>query len=326
MSESSVAERDMGYKHHVANLESADLDVAYGGTIQNMPSHTSFIYGKHRSEDSHESKYKGSEEATLEDSGLSNPEKISVSSHYRIPWQRKLSKKYPESKEKQGHNPSFRTQFVSGTSERLQQPTNRHGILDARTHSRIKKAPFPYTDAMNVERNIRNQHGITYKTEGNASKWKPIRGHKIIGSFKSRYETTSNPMNSEEDTLTYEGKRQDEEEESDDSITVQNEDGDEGYDDMENDYARKIKETRRIHGSNRGLQSTDHHKAGVVQRIRNQVPYYARINNDARSYTRGSSSRYSENEADDNERTENIIQSRIEHLKDSIKREMTREF
>jgi hypothetical protein len=283
----------MGYKHQVENLKSTDLDVA--------------------------------RKVKLENSGISNPEKIPVSSHYKIPWQRKLSKKYPESKQKQ---------FLSGTSQRLQQPTNRLGNLDARTYSRIKKAPFPYTDALEAERNTPNQHGITYKGEGNPSKWKPIRGHKIVGSFKSRYEiTTSNPLNSGDDTLAYEVKRQDaeeeEEEEEDHNITVNNkdgEDGDEEYDGIKNDYARKIKETRRNHSSNIGLQSIDQQKDDVVKRIRNQVPYSARINNDARSYTHGSSSRYSENEKDDNERSENIIQSRIEHLKDSIKREMTREF
>ncbi|PNF22428.1 hypothetical protein B7P43_G16286 [Cryptotermes secundus] len=223
---------------------------------------------------------------------LENPEEIPASSLYKIPWQKKVPKKYPESKQKQDPNPSYRTQFPSGTSQKLQEPINRLGILGARSHSRIRKAPFHSTNALKVERNVPNQKEITYKGEGNPSKWKPIRGHKIVGDYKSRNEKkTYNPLNSEEDTLTYKMRRQDaeEEEESDHYIPMHNEDGEDGDEE-------------------------------------NQVPYSARINNDARSYRRGSSSRYSENEIDDNERTENIIQSRIEHLKDSVRRELAREF
>jgi hypothetical protein len=237
-SQSAVAERGMGYKHQVADLESTDLDVAYDDTIQKMPS-----------------------------------------------------------------------------------------------HSRMKKAPSPDTYSSKVQQNSPDQHGITYRVEGNSLKsWKPIHGHKITGSFKWRHEmSTSKPLNSEDDVLTYEVNAQDaeEEEESDHNITVHNEDGEDGdeeYDDIKNDYARKIQETRKSDGSNIGLQSIYQHKDDGVQRIRNQVPYSARIKDGARSYTRGSISRSSENGADDNERTENIIQSRIERLKDSIKREMTREF
>jgi hypothetical protein len=279
-----------------------------------------------------DSKHEGSEEAKLENTEISNPEKISVASNYKIPWQRKLSKTYPESKHKQDSNLSFHTQFLSGTSQRLHQPGNRLVNLDDRTYSRIRKTPFTDTDSSKVEQNRPNEHKITYKVEGNTSKWKPIRGHKITGPFKSRHGITiSNPLNSEEDTLTYEVKRQDaeEEEESDHNKTVHDEDGEDGdekYDDIKNDYARKIKETRRIHGSNTGLQSIYQQKNDRVQKIRNQVPYSARINNGARSYIRGSSSRYSENETNENERRKNIIHSRIEHLKNSIKREMTEEF
>jgi hypothetical protein len=327
-SESAVAERGMGYKHQEADLESADLDVAYDDTIQKMPSHTSFIYNKHRRENSHENKYNGFEQAKLDNSGVVNPEKSSVSLHYKIPRQRKFSTMYPENKQKQDLNLSFRTQFPS---QRLKQPANRLGILNARTHSRMKKTPSSVTDSSKVQQNSSNQHGITYKVEGKSLKsWKPIHGHKITGSFKPRYEmTTSKPLNSE-DALMYEVNRQDaeEEEESDHNITVHNADGeddDEEYDDIKNGYDRKIQETDKSDGSNIGLQSIYQQKIDGVQRIRNQVPYSARIKDGARSYTRGSNSRSFENGADDNERTENIIQSRIEHLKESIKREMTRE-
>jgi hypothetical protein len=166
--------------------------------------------------------------------------------------------------------------------------------------------------------------------------WEPIRGHKITRPFKSRYEmTTSNPLSSGEDTSAYKDKRQDseEEEESSDNGQVYDEDGDEegddgdnDYDDIENDYASKIQKTLKSDGSNTGLQAIYEREDDGVPTFLNQVPYPANTKDGTRSYEHGSSSRSSENGTEDNERTENIIQSRIDHLKERIKREMARNF
>jgi hypothetical protein len=317
----------MGSKHQVANLELTNLDAAYDGTMQNMPLHTSFMYGKHRTKDSHEDKSQRSEEMKTERSRFGNPKKISVSSHYKIPWQKKLSKKYSEIKQRQDSNLSLGNKHLPDTFQRLQQPANRLGILDVRTDSRIKKAPSPGTDPLKVQQNSPNQHGITYKVEGNSlNSWKPIHGRRI---------TTANPLNSGEDTLSYEGKRQDAEEEEEEEESFDNihmhEDGEDGddeeYGDIKSDYARKIQETgNESDGSNIGPQAIYRLKDDGVQRILNQVPYSARFKDGTRSYTRGSSSRSSKNGSDDNERTENMIHTRIENLKDRIKREMARNF
>jgi hypothetical protein len=223
---------------------------------------------------------------------------------------------------------------------------------------RIKKASSPDSHSLKTQQTSQNQHRITYKVEKNsANSWKPIRGHKITDPFKSQYETTtSNPINSREDIFAYKDKPQDFEEEEDsygnrqafgddsgdgdedyDDIdndyasTIQKTlmsddsgDGDEDYDDIDNDYASTIKKTLKSDGKSIGLQEIYQQKDDSVQRYFNHVPYPANFKGGTRNYKHGHSSRSSEDGTEESERTQNIIQSRIGPLKESIKREMPR--
>lgn len=111
---------------------------------------------------------------------------------------------------------------------------------------------------------------------------------------------------------------EDEEESNDNRHMYDKDGGDENYD-TTNDYAHKIQESLKSGGSNIGLQAVYQQQDDGVQRNLNQ----AKIKGDTRYYKRGNSSISSENGTKDNEETEYIIQSRIEGLKDRIKRKMT---
>jgi hypothetical protein len=325
-----------------------------------MPSDMLFTYEKRRTKDSNKDKSQGSEEIMPANSAFDNPKKISFSPHYKRPWQRKLSRKYPQIKQKEDPDLPSGNQFFSDTVQRLQLPGNGHGTLDVRTDQRIKKASSPDSYSLKAQRTSQNQHRSTYKVERNSpNSWKPIRGHKITDSFTSRYETTnSNPFNYREDILAYKDKPQDFKEEEDsygnrqefgddsgdeDYDDIDNDyanniensekktlksddsgDGDEDYDDIDNDYASKIKKALKSDGNSIGLQEIYQQKDDSVQKYLNHVPYPANIKDGTISYEHGHSSRYSENGTEENERTQNIIQSRIDHLKERIKREMAR--
>jgi hypothetical protein len=58
----------------------------------------------------------------------------------------------------------------------------------------------------------------------------------------------------------------------------------------------------------------------------NHVPHGAKIKDGTIGYEHSSISRSSENKTDGDERTQNIIHSRFDHLKGSVKREMTNKF
>jgi hypothetical protein len=294
-----------------------------------MPSDMFFMYEKRKTEDLYRDKSQGSEEIMPANSRFDNPKKISVSPQYKKPWQRKLSKKYPQIKQIEDPGHPSGNKFYSDTLQRLQRPANGPGIVEVRTDQRIKKASSPDTYSLKAQQNNPNHHRITYKKERNSpNSWKPIRGRKITDSFKSRYKmTTSNPLSSGKDTPAYKEKPQDSEEEEDSYgyrhvFVDDNGDGDEDYDDIDNDYASKIQKTLKSDGNKIGLQEIYQQKDDSV----NHIPYPAKIKDDTRSYEHSSSSRSSENETEDNDRTQNIIQSRIEHLKESTKREMANNF
>ncbi|PNF41946.1 hypothetical protein B7P43_G14630, partial [Cryptotermes secundus] len=346
--------------------------------------------------------------------------KISLSPRYKKSWQRKLSKKYPQTKQKEDLGLTSSNRFFSDTVQRIQRPENGPEIADVRTDQRIKKGLSPDTYSFKAQKNSPNHHRITYKEESNSrNSWKPIRGHKIVNSFKSRYKTTtSNPLSPGEETSAYKDKRQNSEEEEDpygnkhmfgddsgdsdedyddiddytskiqkalksdgsniglqemyqqkdDSVqryldhvpypakikddtretsaykdkrqySEEEEDpygnkhmfgddsgdSDEDYDDID-DYTSKIQKALKSDGSNIGLQEMYQQKDDSVQRYLDHVPYPAKIKDDTRRYEHGSSYRSSENETEDNERTQNIIHSRIDHLKEMTKRGMANNF
>lgn len=291
-----------------------------------MPSDMLFKYDKRRTEDSYEDKSHGSEEIMPENSEFDNPKKISVSPRYTKPWQRKLSKRYPQTKQKEDLGPTSSNRFFSDTVQRIQRPENGPEIVDVRTDQRIRKALFPDTYSFKTQKNSPNHHRITYKEESNSpNSWKPIRGHKIVNSFKSRYRmTTSSPLSPGE-ASAYKDKRQYSEEEGDpfgNRHVFGDDSGDEDYDDIDNDYASKIQKTLKNDGSNIGLQEIYRQKDDSM----NHVPYPAKIKDDTRRYDHGSSYRSSENETEDNERTQNIIHSRIDNLKEMTKRMMANNF
>jgi hypothetical protein len=298
-----------------------------------MPSDMLFMYDKRRTEDSYRDKYQGSEEIMPANSGFDNAKKISVSPHYRKPWQRKWPKKYPQTKQKEDPGLTSSNNFLSDTVQRIQRPANGPEIVDVRTDQRIRKASSPDTYSLKAQQNSPKHHRITYKQEGNSpNSWKPIRGHKMTDSFKSRYKmTTSNPLRSGEDTPTYKDKRQDSDEEEvsygyKHVFGGDSGDDDEDYDDIDNDYASKIQKTLKSDGNNIGLQEIYQQKDDSLHSYLNHVPYPAKIKDDTRSYEHERSYRSSENETEDNERIQNIIQSRIDHLKESTKREMANNF
>jgi hypothetical protein len=237
-----------------------------------MLSDMSFTYGKHRTKDSYEDTSQGLEEIKSESLGFDNPEKMSSSSHYNLPWQRKLSTKYPAIKQKQDRYLSTGNQFEE------------HGFED--------------TLADNEEMESSSDDTI-YDREG-------------------------------QDSFAYEDMPQDseDEEESDDNRHMYDEeDGDDGGNgDIGNDYAPEIQETRMSDGSKTGLKDIYQQKDDGVQRVLNKVPRPSKTEDGTRSYNRGSSSRSSESGTEDYERTQNIIQSRIDHLKDIIKRQMATNF
>jgi hypothetical protein len=126
-------------------------------------------------------------------------------------------------------------------------------------------------------------------------------------------------MHDGQNPFAYEYMPQDfkDEEESDDKKHVYDKDGgDENYDTMY-DYAHKIQETFKSGGSNMGQQAIYQQKVDGVQRNQNE----AKIK-EGRRYKHGSSSTPYENGTEDDKETEYIIQSRIEDLKDRIKRKM----
>lgn len=292
-----------------------------------------FRHDKRRTEDSYGDTSHGSEEMMPANSEFDNPKKISVSPRYKKSWQRKLSKKYPQTKQKEDLGLTSSNRFLSDTVQRIQRPENGPEIVDVRTGQRIRKALFPDTYSFNAQKNSPSHHRITYKEESNSpNSWKPIRAHKIVNAFKSRYRTTtSNPLSPGEETSAYKDKRQYSEEEEDPYgnrhvFGDDSGDSDEDYDDIDNDYASKIQKTLKSDGSNIGLQESYQQKDDNVQRYLNHVPYPARIKDDTKRYEHGSRYRSSENETEDNERTQNIIHSRIDHLKEMTKREMANNF
>jgi hypothetical protein len=294
-----------------------------------MPSDMLFMYDKRRTEDLNTDKSQGYEEIMPANSGFDNPKAISVSPYYKKPWQRKQSEKYPQIKEKGDPDLPSGNKFFSDAIQRLKLPANGPGIVDVRTDQRKKKASSLDTYSLKAQQNSPNHHRITYKKERySPNSWKPIRGHKITDSFKSRYKiTTSNPLSPGEDTPAYKEKPQDSEEEEDSYgyrhvIGDDNGDGDEDYDDIDNDYASKIQKTLKNDGNNIGPQEIYQQQDDSIQRHLNHVPYPAKIKDGTISYEHGSISRSSENETEDNEGIQNMIHSRINHLKESIKREM----
>jgi hypothetical protein len=200
-SESDVGGRGVIRKHQVGNLETTDRNVSYDGIIQNTTSHTSFIYGKHGSENPYANKYQGSDEMKLENTRVGNPKKVSVLSDYRIPWRKNLSKNYPENKNKE-----FRT------LKRLRHPAYGSGIFDARRDSRRENAPSLDTDSSKEKQNRTAPPEIKYRAKGRFRSFKPDQRRKFLYSLFNQT-TTSSPRYAEEDTFAYEGKRQDTERE-----------------------------------------------------------------------------------------------------------------
>jgi hypothetical protein len=133
-----------------------------------------------------------------------------------------------------------------------------------------------------------------------------------------------NTINDQQNPFAHEYTPQDfeDEEESDDNRHEYDKDGgDENYD-TTYDNAHEIQETLMSDGSNIGRHAIYQQEDDGVQRNLNQVAYSAKIKDGTRYYKRSSSSTSSENETEDDKETENIIQSRIEDLKDRIRRQM----
>jgi hypothetical protein len=222
-SKSAVAGRGIVRKHEVGNMKSRVRDVPLDGIIQNKPSHAAFRYGKHKFDNPYVNKYEGSNEMKVENTRVRNPKETSVLSDYKIPWQKNLSKNYPENKD----NQDFRK------LRRLQHSAYRSGGFDARRDSRRKSTPSADTDASKDKEKDTEPHGIKYKPPGSSFRsWKPDERRKFLESQYNKTETSS-PQDSEEDTFAYEGKQQDaereEKEELDQNLNFRNED-DEFYD------------------------------------------------------------------------------------------------
>jgi hypothetical protein len=194
----AAAGRGVIRKHQVGSLKTIYRDVPYDGIMHNLPSHTSYIYGKHRSENPYANKYQGSDEMLLENTRVGNPEKVSVLSDYRIPWRKNLSQNYPENKNK----------TVSRTFQRLQHPAYRSGIFDSRRDSRRENVPFLDTDTSKEQQNRTLPPGFKYKPEGTSFRsWDPVKRRKFLRLLYF-LSTTPNPEYDEEKTLAFEGKRQ----------------------------------------------------------------------------------------------------------------------
>jgi hypothetical protein len=255
-------------------MESADFNGAYDCTLHdNIRSDMLFTHGKHITKDLYKNTSQRSEEIKLVNLGFDNSKKISSSSHYNLPWRRKLSTKYPEINQKQGPYLSMGNQFeeygLEGTVADNEEMENN---TDDTIHDKEVQNPYAYEDMPQdsedeeISDDIRHMYG--------------------------------------EDC----GDGDDEEEEDDD-------------DDIENDFAPEIQENLMSNGSNSGLQAIYPQK-NAVPRVLNQVPYPAKTEYTTRCYKHGSSCKSSENGTENNERTQNIVQSRIDYLKDNIKRHM----
>jgi hypothetical protein len=225
-----------------------------------------FTYGKLRTKDSYKDTSQGSGEIKLVNLGFDNSKKISSSSHYKLPWQRKLSTKYPATKREQGPHFSLSNQLEEyGLEGTLADNEEMEGNPDD-IREKEGQNPYAYED-------------IPHKSEN--------------------------------------------EEISDDNRYMFDEDSgdDNGDDDVENDFAPEIHETLTNDGSNTGMQAIYEQKDGV-QSVLNRVPYPAKTEDGTRSYKSGRISRFSENGPKNCDWTQYIIQSRIDHLKDNIKRQM----
>lgn len=263
MKSESVVKRGVDTTYQAAYLESADFNGAYDCTLHdNILSDMLFTHGKHRTKNSYKDESQGSEEIKLVNSGFDNSKKISSSSHYNLPWQRRLSTKYPAIKQKHGPYLSMGNQFeeyglegaVADNEEIKKNP-------DVTIHDKEGQNPYAYEDML---------------------------------------------------------QESEDEEISDDIRHMYDDDygnGDEDDDDIENDFAPEIQETLKNDSSNSGLQAINQQKNGVP-RVLNQVPYPAKTEDGTRYYKRGSSCKFSENGTENSERT------RIDYLKDNIKRRM----
>jgi hypothetical protein len=106
---------------------------------------------------------------------------------------------------------------------------------------------------------------------------------------------------------------------------------DEGYDDAEdngvilNDFGPEGQESVKSDASNRGHQAIYQQKYSV-RRVPIQGAILAKAGDRSRSYGSGSGSRSPERWSEDEERTRNRIQSRIDQLKAKAKRRMARKF
>lgn len=151
--------------------------------------------------------------------------------------------------------------------------------------------------------------------------------HGLEETLANNEEMESNPydtINDQQNSFAHEYMPQDfkDEEESDDNRHAYDKDGgDENYD-TTYDNAHKIQETLKSDGSNIGRHAIYQTEDDGVHQNFNQVAYSAKMKDGTRYYKRSSSSTSSENETEDNKETENIIQSRIEDLKDRIRRKM----
>jgi hypothetical protein len=273
--------------------------IRHYGSVRNMPSRTSFSYGKRRSQNSYRKKYQGSDEMNLENSEIGYQWKNLVPSHYR--------------------------------RQRLHLPSYSSGILDARRDSRRENILSLDADPSKEQQNRTVPPGIKYKAEGTSLRsWKPIQRRKFLESLYSQT-TTSSPKYAEEETLAYEGNRQDAEREGEALNRTSNfrNENDEVYDEEQygiNDvYASEIEESRKSNASYTGLQATHQPEDGGVQEILYEIPYSASIEDGTNSYTGESSYSSSEGETDESEGTESI-HSRIERLKSRIRTQMIKEF
>jgi hypothetical protein len=106
-----------------------------------------FTYGKHRTKDSYKDTSQGSEEIKFVNTGFDNSKKISSSSHYNLPWQRKLSTKYPAIKQKLGPYLSMGNQFEEyGLEETLTDNEETENNPDDIMHDKEGQNSYVYED------------------------------------------------------------------------------------------------------------------------------------------------------------------------------------